>query len=347
MIPAGVYTDKHNPKLHALFWLIWVMSFTLLQSMGQGTSSLLYWLMYYLITLPVFIIHTYLIAYWLVPLTFMKNRLFLFGVTLFVFLIIFSVAELVISAQFVDKIFYPGKLPPPDYLSIKNIIISGIGNHYIILVFMAVKAGREWYHAQNIEKAEQLINLDTGFEIYLYQLQPRMMHHLMKLLGNVIKTDPQKAPDMIIRISGFLNRFLKQAVKEQTTLAEELNLAGEYLGFYSWATGNQQQIKCNMRGDLNKIKVPAFLFLPVLDAAVNNLNGIPGNCSVDTETFNQGFRLKIMISKIPMKGHIDHDDVDMLHRRLQRSFDDNFHMKDETRDGCREIELEVYEVNCN
>jgi two-component system, LytTR family, sensor kinase len=347
MIPARVYTGKHNPKLHALFWLMWVTSFTLLQSMGQGSSSVLYWLMYYLITLPVFIIHTYLIAYWLVPLTFMKSRLLLFSLMLFVFLILFSVAELVISARFVDRLFYPGKLPPPDYLNIKNIIISGIGNHYVILVFMAVKAGRAWYHAQNVEKAEQLIHLDTGFEIYLYQLQPRMMHHLMKLLGNVIKTDPQKAPDMIIRISGFLNRFLKQAAKEQTTLTEELNLAGEYLGFYAWTTGNQNEIKCTMRGDLSSIKVPAFLFLPVFDAAVNNMNEISVNCSVDTETFGQGFRLTIRFSNLLMKNHGVHDDVDMLHRRLQRSFNGNFHMNDLTRDGYREIELEVSGVNCN
>jgi two-component system, LytTR family, sensor kinase len=347
MIPAGVYTGKHNPKLHVLFWLMWVTSFTLLQSMGQGSSSVVYWLMYYLITLPVFVIHTYLIAYLLVPLTFMKNRLFLFSLMLFVFLVVFSIVELVISAGLVDRMFYPGKLPAPDYLSFKNIIISGIGNHYVILVFMAVKAGRAWYQAQNIEKAEQLVNLDTGFEIYLYQLQPRMMHHLMKLLGKVIKNDPQKAPDMIIRISGFLNRFLKQAAKDHTTLSEELNLAGEYLGFYESASGSQLEIRCNMQGNLSSFIVPAFLFLPVFDAVVNNLNGSPGNCSVDAETSDHGFRLKIRINKLHLKNHNDHDDVAMLHRRLQRSFDGNFNMTDETRDGYREIELEVFEENCN
>jgi|GEM_PF-791649 len=347
MIPAGVYTGKHNPKLHALFWLMWVISFTLLKSMGLGSNSVLYWLMYYLITLPVFIIHTYLIAYWLVPLTFMKNRLFLFSLMLFVFLVVFSVVELVISAGIVDRMFYPEKLPAPGYLGFKNIIISGIGNHYVILVFMAVKAGRAWYHAQNIEKAEQLVNLDTGFEIYLYQLQPRMMHHLMKLLGKVIKNDPHKAPDMIIRISGFLNRFLKQAAKEQTTLAEEMDLAGEYLRFYESLSGSQFEIKCNMQGSLSSVMVPAFLFLPIFDAAVNSMNENRGTCSVDTETSDHGFRLKIRIGKLQLKDHSGHDDVDMLRKRLQRSFDGNFHMADETRDGYRKIELEVFEENCN
>jgi two-component system, LytTR family, sensor kinase len=347
MIPTGVYTGEHRPKLHALFWLMWITSFTLLQSMGQGSSSVLYWLMYYLITLPVFMIHTYLIAYWLVPHTFMQNRYFLFSMMLLLFLVIFSVTELVISVEVVDRLFYQGKLPPSGYLNFKNIIISGIGNHYIILVFMAVKAGRAWYRSQNRERDEQLINLDTGIEIYLYQLQPRMMHHLMKLLGKVIKSDPQKAPDMIIRLSGFLNRFLKEAAREQTTLSEELNLAGEYLGFYASATEGSQRIKCKSQGDFHLFKLPPFLFLPVLDAAVNSLNGSPGNCSVDAETSKDGFRLKIRIGNLQMANPGEYDDVDMLLSRLQRSFNCNFRLNDEIGEGYRQIDVEVFEGLCN
>jgi two-component system, LytTR family, sensor kinase len=347
MNPTGVYTDKHDSKYHVLFWLGWVVSFTLLQSMGQGSSAVLYWLTYYLVTLPVFMIHTYLIAYWLVPLTFLKNRYFLFSMMLIVLLIIFSVAELLISTLFVDRLFYPEKLPPPGYLSVKNIVISGIGNQYIILVFLAVKAGKAWYRSQNMERDEQMINLDAGFEIYLYQLQPRMMHHLMKLLGKVIKAQPQKAPEMIIRISGFLNRFLKQAANEQTTLSEEMNLVEEYFGLYDSAPGFQQEISCKIRGDLSSIKVPSCLFLPVFDAAVNSFNGIYGSCSVNTDTIDSGFRLNIMISNQQARNKDDHDDVDMLQKRLQRSFNGNFHISDETREGYRKIELEVFEACCN
>jgi two-component system, LytTR family, sensor kinase len=342
MYLTGVYTGRHDPKLHALFWLMWVTSFTWLQSMGQDSSSALYWLMYYLITLPVFVVHTYLIAYWLVPHTFMKNRLFLFSLMLLGFLIIFSVAELILSESFVDRLFYPEKRPAPGYLSFKNIIISGIGNHYIILVFMAVKVGRAWFHAQNMEKAEQLINLDTGFEIYLYQLQPRMMHHLMKLLGRVIKSEPQKVPDMIIRISGFLNRFLKEAAREQTSLSEEMNLAWEYLGLYESGYGNKIEIKYTAHGDLGSINIPAFLFFPVFDAAMHNLNGNHAKCSVDAETIDHGYRLKFRISNREVKSCGGYDDMDILLKRLQRSYNRNFRMKDETREDIREIDVEVF-----
>jgi two-component system, LytTR family, sensor kinase len=347
MNPAGVYTDKHDPKHHALFWMGWVVSFTMLQSMGQGSSAVLYWLTYYLVTLPVFIIHTYLIAYWLVPQIFMKNRYFLFSTMLIVLLVVFSVAELLISTLLIDRFFYPERLPDSGYLGFKNIIISGIGNHYIILVFLAVKAGKAWYRSQNMERDEQMINLDAGFEIYLYQLQPRMMYHLMKLLGRVIKAEPQNAPEMIIRISGFLNRFLKHAAREQATLLEEMNLVEEYFGLYDSVPGCQQEISCKIRGDLSSIKVPSCLFLPVFDAAVNSCNGIAGSCSADTETIDHGFRLHIMISNHHLINQEDQEDVDMLQRRLQRSFRGNFQMSDETSEGCRKIEMEVFDVCCN
>ncbi len=347
MNQKGVYTGKHDLKLHVLFWLVWVVSFTLLQSMGQGSNAFLYWLTYYLVTLPVFILHTYLIAYFIVPITFLKNKYFLFGMLLLVSLVIFSVAELVISTALIDRYFYPERMPVQGLLSIKNIFISGIGNHYIILVFLAVKAGKAWYRSQIMERDEQLINLDAGFEIYLYQLQPRMMHHLMKLLGKVIKAEPQKAPDMIIRISGFLNRLLKEAVREHTTLSEEMNLVKDYFGLYEYAPVYQQDINCKVSGDLSSVKVPSCLFLPVFDAALNSCNGMAGICSVDGETFDHGFRLHIRINNLQAKNKEDSDDVDMLQKRLQRSFNGNYHISDKTTGGYRQIDLEVFEPCCN
>ena len=44
---------------HILFWVCWVMGFTFIQSFGQPVEIYFGWFSYYVITLPVFVGHTY------------------------------------------------------------------------------------------------------------------------------------------------------------------------------------------------------------------------------------------------------------------------------------------------
>ena len=170
-----IHTVKAEIVLHVLFWLSWIISFTLIQSIGAGVHQYFVWLMYYIITLPIFILHTYLIAYWLLPVTFFKGRFGLFALGFFLFLALFSAIELVVSNELVFKPFDINKSFSPGYLNLQNILISGVGNLYIVLVFLAIKAGRSWYLAKT--RKEQLLKskTDTELEIYQYQLQPKMV----------------------------------------------------------------------------------------------------------------------------------------------------------------------------
>jgi two-component system LytT family sensor kinase len=130
-----IHIDKTKILLHSVFWLAWIVSFTIIQSIGGGAHSYFVWSIYYIITLPIFVVHTYILAYWLLPETFFKGKLLLALAGSFGLLIIFSVIELIVSNELVFKVFDPSKTFAPGYLNAANIIISGIGNHYIILVF--------------------------------------------------------------------------------------------------------------------------------------------------------------------------------------------------------------------
>ena len=147
--------DKREVILHTIFWIMWILSFTAIQSVGNGINQWIMWLMYYILTLPVFIVHTYIIAYWLLPKMIFKEQYWLFIAGVLLLLILFSIIELIISNELIFKIHDTNKAFNPGYLNLKNIIISGIGNHYIILVFLAIKVGRSWYSVQN-QKEELL-----------------------------------------------------------------------------------------------------------------------------------------------------------------------------------------------
>lgn len=260
--------DRTEVILHTLFWVMWVVIFTFIQSIGSSFGDWVLWFLYYTITLPIFILHTYLIAYWLLPKLFSKGRFMLFIIAGFILLILFSVIELIVSNELVFKVFDESKAFEPGYLNVKNIIISGVGNHYIILVFLAIKVGRSWYSVKNKKEELLITKTETDLEIYRYQLQPKLILTLMEELEILSKIEHEKTPEMIVKISNFLNQFLYEGKEELIPLELEVKLIQEFLDIHKQALSEWLTSNFVVNGMLKSFVVPPLLLLPFINSAI-------------------------------------------------------------------------------
>jgi two-component system LytT family sensor kinase len=263
-----IHIDKTKILLHSVFWLAWIVSFTIIQSIGGGAHSYFVWSIYYIITLPIFIVHTYILAYWLLPETFFKGKLLLALAGSFGLLIIFSVIELIVSNELVFKVFDPSKTFAPGYLNPANIIISGIGNHYIILVFLAIKVGMSWFSSKNQTAGLLQIKMETELEIYRYQLQPKLILTLVEELEMITEKQPDRLPDMIIKTSNFLNHFLFDVKDELIPLNLEVKLVDEFLEIHKYALGTRLNSSFIVNGNLQAHVCPPLLLLPFINSAI-------------------------------------------------------------------------------
>ena len=266
-------TDKLNIGkgrilLHSAYWLLWIISFTIIQSIGGGAREYFVWLMYYIITLPIFVAHTYIVAYWLLPETFFKGKLLLALAGGFVFLVVFSVIELVVSNELVFKIFDESKSFSSGYLNPKNIIISGIGNHFIILVFLAIKVGQSWYASKNQTAGMMQIKMETELEIYRYQLQPKLILTLVEELEIVAEKEPEKLPQMIDKTSGFLNHFLFDVKDQLIPLNLEVKLISNFLDIHKHAIGSRLKSSFIVNGNIQAHVCAPLLLLPFINKAI-------------------------------------------------------------------------------
>jgi two-component system LytT family sensor kinase len=263
-----IHIDKTKILLHSVFWLAWIVSFTIIQSIGGGAHSYFVWSIYYIITLPIFVVHTYILAYWLLPETFFKGKLLLALAGSFGLLIIFSVIELIVSNELVFKVFDPSKTFAPGYLNAANIIISGIGNHYIILVFLAIKVGMSWFSSKNQTAGLLQIKMETELEIYRYQLQPKLILTLVEELEMITEKQPDRLPDMIIKTSNFLNHFLFDVKDELIPLNLEVKLVDEFLEIHKYALGTRLNSSFIVNGNLQAHVCPPLLLLPFINSAI-------------------------------------------------------------------------------
>ena len=336
--------SKKRLALHSAFWISWVAGFTLIQSIGSFQNTFFPWLMYYLITLPVFITHTYLIAYWLLPVTFFKRKYFLAGVGLLVLLVLFSILELIVSNELVFRHFSPQLMQGPGYLNPINIIASGIGNHYIILVLLAIKAGLSWYNSSNQAQNLKLAKTETELEIYRYQLQPKLILTLMEELETVAKNTPDKMAEMIIKISGFLNDFLFEVKDELIPLGLEIKLTEQFMAIHKQALGRRLKGQLAFSGNVQAHVCPPLLLLPFINCMLkivyqcNNLFESTVIIKAEKKYLLMSFTFWSENDfKMPESGI-----TEMIKRRLQYNYSSGYRIIENLEDNFAEVSIEIF-----
>ena len=300
--------------------------------------------MYYLITLPVFALHTYLLAYWLIPKTFFKRKYLLTFLGIVALLLFFSVLELVVSNEIVFRLFNKQMMFEHGYLNIKNITISGIGNHYIILVFLAIKAGETWYSTQN-EKNELLqLKTDTEMDIYRYQLQPRLVLTLIEELEIISEADHGKMPGMIIKLSNFLNRFLFEGKEEFIPLKQDVDLLEEFLNIHKYALGNRFINNFVVNGKLQSFVVQPLLLLPFISSAIK----VAYQCNnfFENTVIIKAEKKYLLITFTFWSEHPfrfpDNEDATITRKRLKHGFQGKYRLSENTDENFVEVSLEIF-----
>ncbi|MDX8340217.1 histidine kinase [Draconibacterium sp. IB214405] len=330
--------------LHVIFWLAWVISFTFIQTLNEGVDSLFIWLMYYLITLPVFVVHTYLIAYWLLPITFFKNRYLWFAIGIFALLVVFSVIELLVSNYLVYMLFDESRMFDSGFLNFKNIVISGVGNHYIILVFLAIKAGSSWYRAENQKEELLRSTLETELEIFRYQLQPKIVLVLINELELLTQKGAEHAPEMIINISNFLNRFLFEGKEELIPLEQDVKLLEEFMAIHNHALDHRLTNNFIVSGNLKSYVVPPLLLLPFINSAIK----IAYECNENYEStvIIKAERKYLLFSFTFWSENnftiANDEDNKITYRRLHYNFPGKHRLVENIDDNFREFSIEIY-----
>lgn len=260
---------------HALFWFIWIAGFTVIQSFGYNRGIYFAWLVYYLVTLPLFVAHTYFISYWLIPKYFFSHRYFIFSVWILILLLLFSVGELVVSNEFVWRQVKPEYIQAGNYLNGANILINGLGNEYIVIVFLSVKVVRYW-NSKMSEKTE-LFNqkLSTEIELLHFQSYPRFVLSVMNRLENLAKEQSPQTSEMIIRLANLMNHMITVRDTEKIKLRKEVEMIRSYIEIHRISFPDGFEVNLLVSDKLNTILIPPFLFFQLVEEGFMVLNDQP------------------------------------------------------------------------
>ncbi|BDD08244.1 sensor histidine kinase [Fulvitalea axinellae] len=110
------------------------------------------------------------------------------------------------------------------------------------------------------------------------QLNPHFLFNSLNGIYSLVITDPEKAPDVIVKLSDVLRYVLYDSDCEKVSLADELRQSENYLDLQSMrADCRRAEISFEKHGDPKGFDVAPLIFLPLLENAFKH--GIKGDVS--------------------------------------------------------------------
>jgi len=239
---------------HVIFWTAWVLGFTFIQSFGKPYPYYFGWFSYYMLTLPIFMAHTYLVAYVLIP-KFLTNRLWpVFVLSFFGLLYGFSILELFLSNEFIFRWYPTGTLLLDNYLRPGNVIISGLGNLYIVLVFLATRTIRNWYLASNQKKMLEQEKLHRQIEDTISRVQPRMLLYAIDQIEQMVERGDPDVTVAIALTSELLSDIMMYHREAHPLFTTEVEMVKKLLALVSLFRKDPPEVDIFLSGDPGHIR---------------------------------------------------------------------------------------------
>jgi len=257
--------EQHRTVRHLVFWICWVLGFTFVKSFGESSEVYMGWFFYYVLTLPIFVAHTYLIAYILIPLFFNKRGYPVFAGLFLALFYGFSVLELLVSNEFIYKWFPTGSAISEDYLRAGNVIASGLGNLYIILVFLAAKTVREWFNADKRSKELIQVDLQQQMENAITKVQPLMLLYAIDNIDRMVDESSPEVTRAIALTSELLNEVMVYNEEDPKLFNREIDLVKKLVHLVSVFRNCEPDVEFFISGDPGQINLPPMILFTLVD----------------------------------------------------------------------------------
>ncbi len=170
-----------------------------------------------------------------------------------------------------------------------------------------------WNNARiehRLQEQEKLL-LAAKIEALANQISPHFLFNTLASISSLIRTQPETARTLIIRLSGLLRRLMR-STDHFVTLREELESIDEYLDIESVRFGPQLTVEKHISADTLDIVVPSMILQPLVENSIKH--GLSSKVGGGRITITTSIRAGHTIIEV-------HDDgLGMTEERLEQAF---------------------------
>lgn len=217
-----------RPVFHVLFWILFVLAGSFIFSYQQNFPYSFY-LLNFLVHLPVFIFYTYVVVYFLAPKFLLNRKYWQFFATLILATSIAAFLRILISRYVYYALFIPEILHQKEWINAGIFLLNLIWVLGPAIVFALIKYYKNWINIQAIANEAERKQLSSELQVLKAQLNPHFLFNTFNNLYVLALQKSEKTPIIISKISDLFHYVLYECNATEVPISKEVKLISDYI----------------------------------------------------------------------------------------------------------------------
>ena len=214
--------------IHLMFWLLFVFIGSFIFSYQQNFPYS-FFLLNFLVHLPVFILFSYGVVYILVPKFILNKKYWQFLAALMLSTVFATFLRILISRYIYFALFIPEVLHPKEWVNADTLFLNLIWILGPAIVFAMFKYYKNWMTSQTLANEAERKHLFSELQVLKAQLNPHFLFNTFNNLYVLALQKSDKTPVIISKMSDLFHYILYECNAIEVPVSKELKLIGDYI----------------------------------------------------------------------------------------------------------------------
>jgi len=214
--------------MHILFWTLFVLVGSFIFSYQQNFPYS-FFLLNLLVHLPVFLLFTYGVVYFLVPLYLLKRKYRQFIIALILAAVFAGLMRILVGRFVYYAWFIPKVLHPKVWLNAPIFLLNLIWILGPAILFSMFKYYKNWISSQKLANEAERQSLASELQLLKAQLNPHFLFNTFNNLYVLALQKSDKTPAVISKMSDLFHYILYECNAVEVPVFKELKLIEDYI----------------------------------------------------------------------------------------------------------------------
>ncbi|TAM95773.1 MAG: sensor histidine kinase [Chitinophagaceae bacterium] len=236
---------------------------------GNGRSSFRPAIDLYIFFMPIVLLYANVIVYWFIP-SFLLKRKYLSFLLLYCFWTSISLLLIFLDATYLYSPLHGISMPHYSMVEMYRHIFSlnnFLDMHIFTMLLVFLKLFKYWYLENQQKQQAEKEKLNAELQLLKAQLHPHFLFNTLNNLYSLVYEKSDKAPRMLLRLSGLLSYVLYECNADEVLLSKEISIIKDYVALEKERYGDRLDISLNFSGDIEDKMLAPMLFQPFIGNA--------------------------------------------------------------------------------
>lgn len=259
MLLNSLYQFIHKrPIIHLMFWTLFVLIGSFVLSYQQNFPYF-FFLINFLVHLPVYILFTYGVVYFLVPSFLLNRKYWQFFLSLLVSVVVATFLRILSGKYVCGNLFKTNGIHSIEWLNADFFLLNLIWILVPLILFSMFKNYKDWVDNKAIVNESERNRLVAELQLLKAQLNPHFLFNTLNNLYLLALQKSDKTPMVISKISDFFYYIIYECNAVEVPVSKEIKLIDDYILLEELRYSNHLSVIFQKDIDSADFRIPPML----------------------------------------------------------------------------------------